>query len=48
MCTHGDVVDRVLDGLAAVGWPLPIALPRAKGSTWVLSPKAGRYIPPPA
>ena len=48
LCTHGDVIERVLDGLRELGWPLPAQPPLAKGSTWLLTPKECTYLPPPA
>jgi phosphohistidine phosphatase SixA len=53
LCTHGDVVEELLERLIAQG-----LVPRArammeKGSTWVLEEKDGKitgakYLPPPA
>lgn len=47
LCTHGDVVFELLDGLS-----LPTAVPMKKGSTWVLAVAGGRvadasYLAPP-
>lgn len=48
LCTHGDVIEDVLTGLADVGWTLPAVRPNAKGSTWLLTPRGScRYIGPP-
>jgi 8-oxo-dGTP diphosphatase len=43
LCTHGDVVEEVLDGLGVrrSGWT-------AKGATWVLGDEQARCLPPPA
>ena len=48
LCTHGDVIDEVLAGLADEGWSLPGKLLSAKGSTWVLHKSRGTYLAPPA
>lgn len=48
LCTHGDVVEEVLDGLRSVGWAVPLDAPAAKGSTWVLAERTATYLPPPA
>lgn len=45
-CTHGDVIEAVLDALRADGWDLPSVPKNAKGSTWVLAQGHGRYLPP--
>lgn len=52
LCTHGDVIEAVLDHLRAQGVPLKGGRRFAKGSTWVLHVEAGdirsgRYEPPP-
>ena len=43
LCTHGDVVEEVLDGLG-------VRRPEKteKGATWVLGPGEARCLPPPA
>jgi len=51
LCTHGDVVEELLDHLARVG-VLEVEARFEKGSTWVLGTEAGevisaRYLPPP-
>jgi 8-oxo-dGTP diphosphatase len=48
LCTHGDVLFELLDGLG-----LRTDVPMKKGSTWVLRVAGGRvvdasYLPPPA
>lgn len=55
LCTHGDVVPRLLECLETLdGLPLPDDYPYDKGSTWVLEPdEVGRFVraehlPPPA
>ncbi|MGH9267566.1 MAG: hypothetical protein ACRD0D_05250, partial [Acidimicrobiales bacterium] len=54
LCTHGDIVMDLLDGLERDdGIALAPAYPLAKGSTWVLEFDGGRcasarYLPPPA
>jgi phosphohistidine phosphatase SixA len=54
LCTHGDIVPKILDALAdADGLDLPPDYRYAKGSTWDLVGEAGtymqaRYIAPPA
>lgn len=54
LCTHGDVIPKILDALAREdGVHLPPEYPYAKGSTWDLHGKDGRYmkaryIAPPA
>lgn len=53
LCTHGDVVPEVLDGLAdADGLDLPRRYPYEKGSVWVIDRHDGvadraTYLPPP-
>ena len=52
LCTHGDVIEGVLDHLHKQGVPLKGGRRFAKGSTWVLHVEAGdirsgRYEPPP-
>jgi phosphohistidine phosphatase SixA len=52
LCTHGDVVQNVLEGLQRRSVPLEGPLELRKGSTWVLELSdgditRGRYIPPP-
>ena len=42
LCTHGDVVEEVLDGL---GVRRDDETP--KGATWVLDDAGSRYLPPP-
>ena len=54
LCSHGDVVGVVLDGLAAEdGLDLPPDYPCVKGSTWQLEADGdrlvrARYLPPPS
>lgn len=48
LCTHGDVIEEVLEGLRSVGWAIPLDAPTAKGSTWVLAERRAAYLPPPA
>ncbi len=43
MCTHGDVVEEVLDRLA-----VRRSEETEKGATWVLGPGQARYLPPPS
>ncbi|HEX2047206.1 MAG TPA: phosphoglycerate mutase family protein [Acidimicrobiales bacterium] len=43
LCTHGDVVEEVLDGLG-----VRRSDETAKGATWVLGPGQARRLPPPA
>ena len=44
-CTHGDVIPLVLDALAREdGLVLPDGYPCAKGSTWELVSKGGRFV----
>ncbi len=43
LCTHGDVVEEVLDGLG-----VRRADETDKGATWVLAPGQARCLPPPA
>jgi phosphohistidine phosphatase SixA len=53
VCTHGDIVPAVLEGLAEWdGMLLPDDVDFPKGSTWVLDEVRGRfqearYLPPP-
>ena len=42
MCTHGDVVEEVLDGLG-----VRRSEETEKGATWVLGPGETRCLPPP-
>lgn len=46
LCTHGDVIPRLLDALARRdGLRLPKRRPSAKGSTWVLDQDGdGRFV----
>lgn len=50
-CTHGDVIEEILDGLAAAGVDLGAHRSAAKGSVWVLegagAAVTARYLPPP-
>jgi 8-oxo-dGTP diphosphatase len=53
MCTHGDVVDALLDHLVREGLDLGKHRRCTKGSTWVLDLRGGRivaatYLPAPA
>ena len=53
LCTHGDVVERILADLAHRGVDLGRRPQAAKGSVWVLTGSEGtvrtaRYLPPPA
>jgi 8-oxo-dGTP diphosphatase len=53
MCTHGDVVDALLDHLVREGLDLGKHPRSTKGSTWVLDLRGGRivaatYLPAPA
>ena len=41
LCSHGDVVEHVLDGLG-----VQRSEETPKGATWVLEPGRGRYLPP--
>ena len=43
LCTHGDVVEEVLDGLG-----VPREEITDKGATWVLDPDGARCLDPPA
>jgi phosphohistidine phosphatase SixA len=43
LCTHGDVVEDVLDGLG-----VRRGAETEKGATWVLRPGEARSLPPPA
>ncbi len=43
LCTHGDVVEEVLDGL-----DVRRSEETEKGATWVLGPGEPRCLPPPA
>ena len=52
LCTHGDVVQRILAELAVRGTTVDDAPLAAKGSVWVLTGADGavdsaRYLPPP-
>ena len=49
-CTHGDVIEAILDELRSRGWELPPEVFCAKGSTWVLAAADHRatYLPPPS
>lgn len=52
LCTHGDVIELLLDDLAGHGVRLPEGLLLKKGSVWVLTVEggriaSGRYVPPP-
>ena len=43
LCTHGDVVEEVLDGLG-----VRRSAETEKGATWALEPGEARCLPPPA
>ena len=43
LCTHGDVMEEVLDGLGVRRDD-----ETRKGATWVLDAASARYLPPPA
>ncbi|MDQ4069518.1 MAG: histidine phosphatase family protein [Actinomycetota bacterium] len=43
LCTHGDVVEDVLDGLG-----VERSGETEKGATWILAPGEARLLPPPA
>jgi 8-oxo-(d)GTP phosphatase len=52
LCSHGDVIQEVLQHLSAAGLELPHPPPLRKGSTWVLETEGdgfvgARYLPPP-
>jgi broad specificity phosphatase PhoE/8-oxo-dGTP pyrophosphatase MutT (NUDIX family) len=52
LCSHGDVIEEVLQHLSAEGLELPHPPPLRKGSTWVLETEGdgfvgARYLPPP-
>jgi 8-oxo-(d)GTP phosphatase len=52
LCSHGDVIEEVLQHLSAEGLELPDPPPLRKGSTWVLETEGdgfvgARYLPPP-
>jgi 8-oxo-(d)GTP phosphatase len=52
LCTHGDVIARLLEHLDAIGVPLDGGRQLTKGSIWVLDLEGGeivgaRYQPPP-
>lgn len=53
LCTHGDVVEELLERLVAQGLLQRARATMEKGSTWVLEEKDGKitgakYLPPPA
>lgn len=47
LCTHGDVVESVLQGLRQLGWPVPPRARYSKGSTWALSRESCDYLRSP-
>jgi 8-oxo-dGTP diphosphatase len=52
LCTHGDVMEEVLEGLIAKGLVQRARANMEKGSTWALEEKDGevtgaKYLPPP-
>jgi 8-oxo-dGTP diphosphatase len=52
LCTHGDVMEELLEGLIAQGLVQRARANMEKGSTWVLEEKAGKvtaakYLPAP-
>jgi broad specificity phosphatase PhoE len=52
VCTHGDIVEALVDHLLGLGLVDPAQAGRSKASTWALDVDAGRiasaaYIPPP-
>ena len=52
LCSHGDVIEEVLQHLSAEGLEVPHPPPLRKGSTWVLETEGdgfvgARYLPPP-
>lgn len=53
LCTHGDVIEELLEGLIAQGLLQRARASMEKGSTWVLQEKDGtitgaKYLPAPA
>jgi broad specificity phosphatase PhoE len=53
LCTHGDVMEELLEGLIARGLLQRARATMEKGSAWVLDEKDGtitgaKYLPPPA
>lgn len=48
LCTHGDVLLDVLQGLRRLGWPIPARPGTAKGSVWLLARDECAYLPPQA
>lgn len=48
LCTHGDVLVEVLQGLRRLGWPLPPRPGTAKGSVWLLARDRCVYVAPGA
>lgn len=48
LCTHGDVLVDVLQGLRRLGWPIPPRPRTAKGSAWLLGRERCDYVPPGA
>jgi phosphohistidine phosphatase SixA len=53
LCTHGDVMEELLEGLIAAGLLQRARAKMEKGSTWVLEEKDGKitgakYLPAPA
>lgn len=53
LCTHGDVMELIVEALVATGVPIDGPLEFKKGATWILEIDRGavtgaRYVPPPA
>jgi phosphohistidine phosphatase SixA len=53
LCTHGELISRLFDRLAAAGVRFPVAPTWPKGSTWILRHANGGlavtgYLPPPS
>ncbi len=47
VCTHGDVIEGVLDALRARGHRVEGGDGMRKGAFWIVEDKRVRYMPPP-
>lgn len=46
LCTHGDVIEHVLEQLRWLGWAVPARPRNPKGGVWALSRERCTFLPP--